>query len=268
MRKPKSTEEVIQHKKQAIRKLNQLLEYYINSKSPDALKKVDLLSYWIEEYASYIQAEKNFDYKRLKSYKRGDIIKVNFGFNIGSEYGGLHYAIVLNNNNARNSPVVTVIPLTSFIEGDQLHPDDVFLGNELYKSLKLKYDTISQMLAKEKEEQDAYVAVSNFFKSLPPETLNGAYKEEYKKALDQITKKFEEKLEKAEYDTLQFEKIGKEIANMKNGSVALINLTTTISKMKIYDPKTTKGVLSGIRLSEESMKKINEKVKEFFIFDK
>ena len=158
MRKPKSTEEVIQHKKKAIRKLNQLLEDYISSGNQDSLKKVDLLSYWIEEYASYIQDEKTFDYKRLKSYKRGDIIKVNFGFNVGSEYGGLHYAIVLNNNKARNSPVVTVIPLTSFIEGDELHNDDVFLGNEIYKSLKLKYDTISQMLAKEKEEQDEYVA--------------------------------------------------------------------------------------------------------------
>lgn len=67
---------------------------------------------------------------------------------------------------------------------------------------------------------------------------------------------------------MQFEKIGKEITNMKNGSVALINLTTTISKMKIYDPKISKGVLSGIRLTEESMEKINTKVKEFFIFDK
>lgn len=70
-------------------------------------------------------------------------------------------------------------------------------------------------------------------------------------------------VKKNEYDTLQFEKIGKEITTMKNGSVALINLTTTISKMKIYDPKTSKGVLSGIRLTEESMEKINTKVKEF-----
>ena len=268
MRKPKSTEEVIQHKKKAIRKLNQLLEDYISSGNQDSLKKVDLLSYWIEEYASYIQYEKTFDYKRLKSYKRGDIIKVNFGFNVGSEYGGLHYAIVLNNNNARNSPVVTVIPLTSFIDGDELHNDDVFLGNEIYKSLKLKYDTISQMLAKEKEEQDEYVAAIELLKEMYQKTLGGENEEKYKKALDKISRAFEEKRKKNEYDTLQFEKIGKEITNMKNGSVALINLTTTISKMKIYDPKTSKGVLSGIRLTEESMEKINTKVKEFFIFDK
>lgn len=164
--------------------------------------------------------------------------------------------------------MVTVIPLTSFIEGDELHNDDVFLGNEIYKSLKLKYDTISQMLAKEKEEQDEYVTAIELLKEMYQKTLDGENEEKYKKALDKISREFEEKRKKNEYDTLQFEKIGKEITNMKNGSVALINLTTTISKMKIYDPKTSKGVLSGIRLTEESMEKINTKVKEFFIFDK
>ena len=78
MRKPKSTEEVIQHKKKAIRKLNQLLEDYISNGNQDSLKKVDLLSYWIEEYASYIQDEKPFVYKRLKSYKRGDRCPLDF----------------------------------------------------------------------------------------------------------------------------------------------------------------------------------------------
>ena len=72
------TEEVIQHKKKAIRKLNQLLEDYISNGNQDSLKKVDLLSYWIEEYASYIQDEKPFVYKRLKSYKRGDRCPLDF----------------------------------------------------------------------------------------------------------------------------------------------------------------------------------------------
>ena len=51
--------------------------------------------------------------KKSIAYKRGDIVKLNFGFNIGSEYGGLHYAIVINNKNPHSSSVVTVIPLTS-----------------------------------------------------------------------------------------------------------------------------------------------------------
>lgn len=70
--------------------------------------------------------------------------------------------------------MVTVVPLTSFIESDKLH-DDVFLGNEIYKSLKLKYDTISQMLAKEKEEQDEYVAAIELLKEMYQKTSGGEY---------------------------------------------------------------------------------------------
>lgn len=62
-------------------------------------------------------------------------------------------------------------------------------------------------------------------------------------------------------------KIGKEIASMKEGSVALINQITTVSKMRIFDPRNLKGVLSGISLSAESMDKINEKVKKLYVFE-
>ena len=48
-----------------------------------------------------------------KTYKRGTIIKVDFGVNLGSEMSQVHFAIVLNNyDNPRNN-VLTVVPLTS-----------------------------------------------------------------------------------------------------------------------------------------------------------
>lgn len=53
---------------------------------------------------------------------------------------------------------------------------------------------------------------------------------------------------------------------MKQGSIALVNQVTTISKMRIFDPRNIKGVLAGISLSAESMEKINKKDKELYIF--
>ena len=53
---------------------------------------------------------------------------------------------------------------------------------------------------------------------------------------------------------------------MKEGSIALVNQITTVSKMRIFDPRNLKGVLAGISLSEENMEKINQKVKELYIF--
>ena len=53
---------------------------------------------------------------------------------------------------------------------------------------------------------------------------------------------------------------------MKEGSIALVNQITTISKIRIFDPRNLKGVLAGVSLSEESMEKINPKVKELYTF--
>lgn len=64
------------------------------------------------------------------------------------------------------------------------------------------------------------------------------------------------------------DKIGLEISRMKEGSIALVNQITTVSKIRIFDPRNLKGVLAGISLSEENMEKINEKVKELYVFGK
>lgn len=267
MSRQKTKDEIIKHKKHAIHKLNNLFECYINSDNETLLKKVDLMSYWVETYSDYIRKERDFEPKNLKSYKRGDIVKVNFGFNIGSEYGGLHYAVVINNNNARNSPVVTVIPLTSCSDENSVHKDDVFIGNEIYKSLKLKHDTISKSHDDEKKEILLY---QSFFKKLSiDKDITNSFDEfnNYFENLKSLETLLNDKLEKNKHIEEQLCKIGAEISHMKSGSIALINLTTTISKMRIYDPKNTKGVLNGIRLSEEYMEKINSKMKSLFIYE-
>lgn len=53
---------------------------------------------------------------------------------------------------------------------------------------------------------------------------------------------------------------------MKESSIALVNQITTISKIRIYDPRGTHDVLSGISLTKESMDKINQKIKELYVF--
>lgn len=278
---------VIKHKKIAIRKTNDLFEEYISSEDSSLLKKCSLLAYWLEDYTKYIRTEKTFDSTKLKSYKRGDVIKLNFGFNIGSEYGGLHYAVVINNYNPRNSSVLTVIPLTSLKEDKEIHPNDVFLGNEIYRSLKLKHDTITDSLEKNsKETIDMFelaglliVELNNKIKELEVKKNTNENIEKldsFKLELEEATSKINtvEKLysqlkDKTTENTmvqLQLEKVGAEISRMKSGSIALVDQITTVSKMRIYDPRNSKGVLSGIRLSEDAMDKINSKVKELFIF--
>ena len=268
MSKSFTKEDVIQNKKSAIQALNKQLEYYINDPSGNHLKKANLISYWIKDYVRMIKYEETFNPARNIAYKRGNVIKLNFGFNIGSEYGGLHYAIVLDKHNAHNSPVVTVIPLTSIKQGREIHENNIFLGNDIYRLLKVKHDTILKTLATEQNELDLMIQIVGAMVELT--TKNTALQEQEKpinkelaqQMLDDLTIKVNENKEKI----VNLRKIEKEIAQMKEGSIALVNQITTVSKIRIYDPKNTNGVLSGITLSQEQMEKINEKIKELYIF--
>lgn len=152
MSKEFTKEDVIQNKKEAIKCLNKMLESFINDSSGRHLKKANLISYWLKDYVNLINFEEKFEPTKNIAYKRGNIVKLNFGFNVGSEYGGLHYGVVLDNRNSHNSPVLTVIPLTSVKDGKTIHSNSVELGNEIYRSLKLKYDTISKTLKSEQTE--------------------------------------------------------------------------------------------------------------------
>ena len=73
-----------------------------------------------------------------------------------------------------------------------------------------------------------------------------------------------EKIQLLNVDIELINKIEKEISQMKNGSIALVNQITTISKQRIYNPKSDIDVLSGIKLSNNSLSLIDEKVKKLF----
>lgn len=280
MSKEFTKEDVIQNKKESIKLLNKLLEQYINDPSEKHLKKANLISYWLKDYVRMIDFEEEFDPTRNIAYKRGNIVKLNFGFNIGSEYGGLHYGIVLDNENNHNSPVITVIPLTSVKVGKELHKNSVDLGNEIYRTLKLKYDTISKTLKEEQEEIDKTIIAISSLADMTSEALENSKSQknpaEQKKELEKaanylgIADKLEQSFRIKQQHNLEqqnyLKKIGEEITRMKEGSVALVNQLTTISKIRIYDPRNLRGVLAGVSLSKENMEKINEKVKELYVF--
>lgn len=44
--------------------------------------------------------------KRFKRYSRGQIVKIKFGVNIGSEFSGEHYAIVISKQDTMMNPVL------------------------------------------------------------------------------------------------------------------------------------------------------------------
>lgn len=262
-------EQVIQNKKQAISKLNTLFENYIASDSTDLLKKTNLISYWISQYSNYIAQEKNFNPTRLLSYKRGNVIRVNFGFRIGNEFGGLHFAMVLDNDNKHNSSVITVIPLSS-TDGKTVHQNNVDLGTELFQKAadiqQKKLNAAQIAIDETKKIRDILITNQNIIthESTRPESID-----EVKQMLDEtlrLRKNLEDRLLKLDKDVDLLNKNGKEIFKLKSGTMAIVNQITTISKQRIYVPKRSSDFLYGVSLSETALDKITNKVKELYIF--
>lgn len=218
-------------------------------------KKVNLIAYWQKDYINYIKDENNFNPAKLKSYKRGDIIKVNLGFNIGSELGGLHYCVVIDKKNNRNSPVVTIIPLSSQ-KTDNINKNSVILGNDIYNKLVEKSNKLLEDSKKKIEENKEKLSLETKKLKQNNATLNKIYLKSIELNIN-VSEAYK-KLELAE-------KIYKEVQKMKNGSIAIINQIRVISKQRIYDPKTEFDILSGVKLSNENLDLIDDRMKKMFI---
>lgn len=248
---------VIKHKKAAIKQLNSTFEKLINSSDTRKLKKADLIAYWVEDYSRYLNKETNFDYSKIMRYRRGDIIQVNFGFNIGSEQGGLHYAVVMDNDNKKNSPVVTVIPLSSGTEKD-VYARDLFLGNELYEKVKAKYDKLDTKIKQDLDFRKQMLKVVKQLQEKSDDTLDES-------ALSLI-ENYKIHTEKLEAESHRLKVYKKEVEKLKRGSIALMEQITTISKMRIYRPKNSDDLLYKVKYSSSTMDKINNRLVELFVF--
>lgn len=198
--------------------------------------------YWLNDWSGYILPnEKIFKYNDLIKYEQYSIFEANFGFNVGSEAGGLHYGVVIDKDNSKTSKTLMVIPFKSLDEGkteeDIDKKTEVYLGNKVFE---IEIDRQKEKLAKinlklqkydEKGDNGEYVIVKD---------------DNYKKLLKK----------KSYYEI--------EISKLSRGTIAQVGQMCLMSKMRIYYPTTTSEKLYGIKLSPENVKKIKEKFCELY----
>lgn len=272
MSKELTKETVAAHKKAAIGKLDNLLRKYIYSGDEKQLKKANLISYWLENFSNYVSFEEQFDPTRIINYSRGNVIRLNFGFNIGKEFGGLHYAVVLDNDSKHRSEVITVVPLSS-TDGKQVHPNSVDLGSELYEKASVRQKNLRESIQRDMEQVDKLLDITDttlkvFHENsakLPPELPSNLTKSldeliEAKKILDPLKVELQNQMR-------TITKNDEEVKKMKVGSMAVTNQITTVSKQRIYVPKRAEDFLYDISLSPSAMDKINQKLKELYFFE-
>lgn len=85
--------------------------------------------------------------KKFKRYARGRIVKVKFGVNIGSEFSGDHFAIVISKGDTMMSSTLHVIPITS-----KKHLKNIDIGSILYNEDELK--NLEKKLVKTKNTKE------------------------------------------------------------------------------------------------------------------
>lgn len=273
MSKEFTKEDVIANKKEAIKSLNNFLESLINDSSANSvkhLKKANLISYWLKNYVNYISFEEKFDSTKLIRYPRGSVIRLDFGFNIGKEFGGLHYAIVIDNDNKRNADVITVVPLSS-TDGRTVHERSVDLGTELYQKVNDAQSILSSGAASELASLEKMINVLQNTRNALLQSYkasNGDVDPEWKRQFTEFEKYIDEVTVKTNLLQKTVDNINRnnqEISKLKLGSMAIINQITTVSKQRIYAPKRSEDFLFGIKLSSAAMEKINEKLRELYI---
>ena len=210
--------------------LNRLDLSFIKHIELNEYKKSELLAYWIHDYAVYHDEERTFDISKSGVFQRGEVIKVNLGFNIGNELGGMHYCVVLSKYDNTRNGALNVIPLTSKKANKRYDYSCVNLGDELYTifldKIKKKKQKLQQIMDRLDRIEDIPLRIKN-----------------------------EMDKEKVYIETMQ-----NQIEKLKQDSIVLINQITTISKQRIfYD-----DVFKKVRISNSSLDLIDKQIIKSF----
>ena len=191
--------------------------------------KFAYLDEWLLKESKLLLAESS-EYEKhtnqkYKTYKRGTIIKADFGINIGSEMSQVHFAIILNNYDNPKNNILTVLPLTS-------------------KKSKFNLD-LNNLIA------DKLVT------KIEKELLKIGIKEEFDFEHNPLTIEKQTKIRKL-HTVLAYYK-----NNIKN-TYACTSLITTISKTRIFKPINEYDIIGKERCSTEIMDKIDKELIDKF----
>lgn len=145
-------------------KIKEACDIFIKIKNTNT-KKFEKLDEWLLREANLFLKETQLKLRNENKYKykRGTIIKVDFGVKIGSELCHTHFAIVLSVNDNINNDSLLVIPLTSKSGNDKVPLGNLIkniITKELHK-LSLKKNLNSDNILEIKKLEEDYKKYNN-----------------------------------------------------------------------------------------------------------
>lgn len=234
--------------------------------------KYKYLSSWLLSNSRYLKNDRLKKAKSNKIYKRGSLIFVDFGVNVGAELSNYHFAVVLNKKDNKRNNVLTVIPVTSH-ENYFTVKLDGFISEKsqkyLYDLLTKKIDVIVSLISLADLDWD-FSKLKDSTKQLIAErnsVLSSSDAErilKYAKLDPQNQKQITEFMENSIKMIEDLSEIKKKYNSFNQTSYAKCLDIQTISKDRIlyinqYDP------VGNIFVSSNTLNQIDQSIKENFI---
>lgn len=180
--------------------------------------------------------------QRYHKYKRGQFILVRFDNRLGTEFSKTHPAIVISKNDNPFRGDLTVIPLTSKSNSQNLELGEI-LNENVYNELSekftqhlLSYNAVIEIIEAEKnsETADVVAKIKNKIAELnPPDLLDDLIK------LKQLSDKYEPMFKK---------------------SYAVVSQITTISKLRILKIVNDFDPLKELIVDDSILDKIDAEI--------
>ena len=249
--------------------IESLINFYTNADSSDY--KASRLPNWLDFYGRTLLTEKNIEYYNV--FSQGTVVTVDYGVPVGGEMSGIHFAVVLSNNDTRRKKTILTIPLSS-----HNRPDRVYLGKDILHKAQLSMEKQLNQLQSEEESLNNQKSnlVNNLKKSNRELSRMKAIKQPSKGRINSIkrnVKKYQKDLSLITKNTNtlsnkvnQFKKELERLGKYNNDSYACLDSISSVSKLKIK--KFSKyGIHSNISIDEKNLNLITARIKKFIDID-
>lgn len=225
--------------------------------------KFNYLEEWLFQKSDKLLYEiENFDrYKH--SFKRGEIVRVDFGVNLGREFSQVHLAIIISKQDTKFDDLVAVIPLTSKEhEKKTVSLGELVIENlitNIYKELTKTDDELKKIQSKTIRADELIKRIFANKNSKEPKDNSNEIAEcsliinENQERLSELTDK-EDKLKQI----VDF------YNNYKTVSHACYSQIKVISKSRISKPINEYDITNGTICSKEIMDIIDREVIRFY----
>lgn len=226
--------------------------------------KFRFLPNWLEKESNLFLSETQNTSKSYNVLKRGSLIFVDFGINIGSELSNRHWAVVLNKNDSPKSRNLTVLPISSKEKKFSVMIDEVIQQ----KSKRFLLPILDKI------GFDYFSIIHYALTEITPFDL-GSAEEIYQEFLIQYGDAYNSESAKEIYDNgagmEKVENTNRKLKDLVNHyqrfnkiSYAKCDQIKTISKDRIIyinelDP------WGKIKVSDETLDRIDEKLKELYL---